>query len=73
MKPRVKEHLFAKLVNELTPTARVTSDTCKQLQGNDSKDLKKYIEQAAVGDENDLWTAGHPSAVRLIGQLVILG
>ena len=27
MKPKLKEHLFAKLVNDLTLTARVCSDT----------------------------------------------
>ncbi|WP_193115053.1 hypothetical protein [Escherichia coli] len=50
MKPKLKEHLFAKLVNELTLTARVLSDT-QQLREWIARDLKKYIEPGGPGDE----------------------
>lgn len=50
MKPKLKEHLFAKLVNELTLTARVISDT-QQLREWIARDLKKYIEPGGPGDE----------------------
>ncbi|HCQ3934501.1 hypothetical protein [Escherichia coli] len=50
MKPKLKEHLFAKLVNELTLTARVLSDT-QQLSEWIARDLKKYIEPGGPGDE----------------------
>ncbi|MGH6151208.1 hypothetical protein [Escherichia coli] len=50
MKPKLKEHLFAKLVNELTLTARVLSDK-QQLREWIARDLKKYIEPGGPGDE----------------------
>ncbi|HCO8060893.1 TPA: hypothetical protein OB737_002424 [Escherichia coli] len=50
MKPKLKEHLFAKLVNELTLTARALSDT-QQLREWIARDLKKYIEPGGPGDE----------------------
>lgn len=50
MKPKLKEHLFAKLVNELTLTARVLSDT-QQLREWIARDLKKYIEPGGPGDK----------------------
>ncbi|WP_261148062.1 hypothetical protein [Escherichia coli] len=50
MKPKLKEHLFAKLVNELTLTARVLSDT-QQLREWIARDLRKYIEPGDQGDE----------------------
>lgn len=53
MKPKLKEHLFAKLVNELTLTARVLSDT-QQLREWIARDLKKYIEPGGPGDEMNM-------------------
>lgn len=50
MKPKLKEHLFAKLVNNLTLTARVCSDT-QQLRAWIVRDLRKYIEPGGPGDE----------------------
>ncbi|EIB5771534.1 TPA: hypothetical protein ACPFPT_001162 [Escherichia coli] len=50
MKPKLKEHLFAKLVNNLTLTARVYSDT-QQLRARIVRDLRKYIEPGGPGDE----------------------
>ncbi|HFI3423186.1 hypothetical protein U9Y34_07120 [Escherichia coli] len=50
MKPKLKEHLFAKLVNNLTLTARVCSDT-QQLGSWIVRDLRKYIELGGPGDE----------------------
>lgn len=50
MKPKLKEHLFAKLVNNLTLTARVCGDT-QQLRAWIARDLRKYIEPGGSGDE----------------------
>lgn len=50
MKPKLKEHLFAKLVNNLTLTARVRSDT-QQLRAWIARDLRKYIEPGGLGGE----------------------
>ncbi|MFE8364826.1 hypothetical protein ABLC45_16920 [Escherichia coli] len=50
MKPKLKEHLFAKLVNDLTLSARLCRDT-EQLRAWLSRDLKKYIEPGGVNGE----------------------
>lgn len=43
MKPKLKEHLFAKLVNELTETARHYAGT-QQLRGRISSVVNRYID-----------------------------
>ncbi|WWQ70331.1 hypothetical protein mEp013_50 [Escherichia phage mEp013] len=50
MKPKLKEHLFAKLVNDLTLSARLCRDT-QQLRAWIARDLKKYIEPGVPGGE----------------------
>lgn len=50
MKPKLKEHLFAKLVNDLTLSARLCRDT-QQLRAWIAMDLRKYIEPGGPGDE----------------------
>lgn len=50
MKPKLKEHLFAKLVNDLTLSARLCRDT-QQLREWIARDLRKYIEPGGQGDE----------------------
>lgn len=46
MKPKLKEHLFAKLVNNLTLSARLCGDT-QQLRAWIARDLKNTLSQAA--------------------------
>lgn len=50
MKPKLKEHLFAKLVNDLTLSALLCRDT-QQLRAWISRDLRKYIEPGGPGNE----------------------
>nr|UWI12064.1 MAG: hypothetical protein [Bacteriophage sp.] len=50
MKPKLKEHLFAKLVEDLRLTAILCIDT-QQLRAWIVRDLRKYIEPGGPGDE----------------------
>lgn len=50
MKPKLKEHIFAKLVDDLTLSARLYRDI-QQLRAWIASDLKKYIEPSQPGDE----------------------
>lgn len=50
MKPKLKEHLFAKLVEDLRLTAILCSDT-QQLRARIVRDLRKYIEPGGSGDK----------------------
>ena len=50
MKPKLKEHLFAKLVEDLRLTAILCSDT-QQLRAWIVRDLRKYIEPGGLGEE----------------------
>ena len=50
MKPKLKEHLFAKLVEDLRLTAILCSDT-QQLRAWIVMDLRKYIEPGGPGDK----------------------
>ncbi|HCJ5618377.1 TPA: hypothetical protein NU305_001343 [Escherichia coli] len=50
MKPKLREHLFAKLVEDLRSTAILCSDT-QQLRACIVRDLRKYIEPGGPGDE----------------------
>lgn len=50
MKPKLKEHLFAKLINDLTLSARLFRNT-QQLRAWIARDLRKYIEPGGLGEE----------------------
>lgn len=50
MKPKLKEHIFANLVNDLTLSARLCRDT-QQLRAWIARDLRKYIEPGRPGGE----------------------
>lgn len=69
MKPKLKEHLFAKLINDLTLSARLCRDT-QQLRAWIARDLKNILSLAGQVAKSR-WTKPS-SAVRLNGQLVTL-